>query len=123
MEPDLGRPHQPSSGIFPHFQISNPLSSSSPVSSAAFYANAANSSPTSSTFKGIDKNTVIDWKNGVKLTFSVELSEGMSAKVDLPVTGEYGIVFVDGKKAEAKLIDNRWVLPDEVSGTVRIVVK
>jgi hypothetical protein len=41
----------------------------------------------------------------------------------LPVTGEYGMVFVDGKKAEAKLIDNRWVLPDEVSGSVRIVVK
>jgi len=66
---------------------------------------------------------LIDWKNGGGFTLSLELPEGMSAKVDLPASGESGAVYVDGKKAETTLVGDRRVLAGEVSGKVRIEVR
>lgn len=66
---------------------------------------------------------LIDWKNGVDFTLSLDLPVGMTARIDLPVSGDSGVVYVNGKKAAAKLIDGRWVLADEVTGKVRIEVK
>lgn len=66
---------------------------------------------------------LIDWKSGVDFTLSLELPAGMSAKIDLPVSDESGVVYVDGKKVEAKLAGGRWILPQAVSGKVKIEVK
>ena len=66
---------------------------------------------------------LIDWRSGPSFALSLELPEGMSAKVDVPVSGASGAVYVDGKKADAKMVDGRWILSQEVSGKVRIEVK
>ena len=66
---------------------------------------------------------LIDWKNGVDFTLSLELPAGMSAKVDLPASGESGVVYVDGIKADAKLENGRWILAGEISGKGKIEVK
>jgi len=66
---------------------------------------------------------LIDWKSGADFTLSLELPEGMFAKVDLPVFNESSRVYLDGKIVDATIKSGRWVLPKEVSGKVRIEIK
>ena len=66
---------------------------------------------------------LIDWENGLDFVLSLELPEGMSAKVDVPAAkGSTGIL-INGVKAVANSSDGRWLPMDMVSGKVRIEVK
>ena len=66
---------------------------------------------------------LVDWKKGSAFTISVTLPEGMTAKVDLPAASGTTGVFISGKKAEASLVNSRWMLKDEISGTVSLEVR
>jgi hypothetical protein len=66
---------------------------------------------------------LIDWKNEGGFVLSLELPDGMGAQVDVPASKGSTGVFVNGKKAEAKSLDGRWILMNGVSGKVRIEVK
>ena len=66
---------------------------------------------------------LIGWTNDSGFGLSIKLPEGMPAKVDVPASPGSKQVLVDGKKADATLVNGRWVLAEEVSGKVRIEVK
>lgn len=63
----------------------------------------------------------VAWKGGRGFRLALELPEGVSAAVDLPVAG--GSVRVDGKPVAASRRDGRLVLADEVRGKVEVVVE
>lgn len=66
---------------------------------------------------------LIGWTNDSGFGLSIKLPKGMPAKVDVPASPGSKQVLVDGKKADATLVNGRWVLAEEVSGKVRIEVK
>ena len=66
---------------------------------------------------------LIDWKSGPGFVIDLVLPEGMGAKVDVPASQGSKEVFVNGTKAEAKLVDRRWILMEDLSGKVKIEVK
>lgn len=68
-------------------------------------------------------SVLVDWKKGSTFTISLTLPEGMTAKVDLPAASESTGVFIGGKKVEASLENSRWMLKDEISGTVSIEIR
>ncbi|WP_146403643.1 family 78 glycoside hydrolase catalytic domain [Planctomycetes bacterium CA13] len=65
----------------------------------------------------------IDWKNEATFEMSLTLPDGMVAKVDLPATGETTGVLVNGESVATTKAGDRWILTDEVSGSVMIKVK
>lgn len=65
----------------------------------------------------------IDWKNDSSFRLSLDLPDGMSAKLSLPtVDGSTG-VFVDGKQITATKTGDRWIIKDQVNGSVTVEVK
>jgi len=66
---------------------------------------------------------LIDWKSGDDFVLHLTLPNGMGAKMNLPSTEGSTGVFVNGTKAEAKPINGRWILMNEVFGQVVIEVK
>lgn len=65
----------------------------------------------------------IDWKNGATFELSVALPDGMTAKIDLPaVEGSTGVL-VDGRQVVAAKAGDRWIMQDDVSGSVTVEVK
>jgi hypothetical protein len=65
----------------------------------------------------------IDWKNESSFQLSLSLPEGMSAKVDLPAPDGTSGVFMGEKSVAATKEDGRWVVTDEISGSVKFEVK
>lgn len=65
----------------------------------------------------------VDWENGETFKLTVKLPEGMNAKIDLPATSGSGSVWMNGLPARATLVRNRWILEDEVSGSVALEIK
>lgn len=65
----------------------------------------------------------IDWKNEVAFTLNLSLPADMSAEVDLPANEGATGVYVDGKPVDANPVGNRWIVTDEVSGSVVIEVR
>jgi len=63
------------------------------------------------------------WKNGGTFELSVALPDGMTAKLDLPRADHSTGVFADGKLLPADKCGNRWVVVDEVHGSIRLEVK
>lgn len=61
----------------------------------------------------------IDWK-AEPFTMTVSLPEKMTAKVDIPATHDAKSVRVNGKPVKAKLVNQRWILEEPVSGKVVI---
>ena len=65
----------------------------------------------------------IDWNNTDAFKLTLNLPDGMSAKLDLPGTDASSGVFSDGQKVAATKKDNRWIVTNEVSGRVTLEVK
>lgn len=65
----------------------------------------------------------IDWTDESSFRLSLKLPEGIKAKVDLPARSESTEVFVNGTQVPAKKAGDRWVLADEINGSVTIEVK
>jgi len=65
----------------------------------------------------------IDWRKGTNFKLTLKLPEGMKASIDLPAPPGSGAVWMNGQPVKAKLARNRWVLEDEVSGSVALEVR
>jgi alpha-L-rhamnosidase len=65
----------------------------------------------------------VDWKNESTFTLALTLPEGVTATLDLPAAEGSSGVFIDGKSVQANKTGNRWIVKDEVVGTVRLEVK
>jgi len=66
---------------------------------------------------------LVDWKRGRTFTLSLKLPKDMAVKVELPAIGNTAEVLADGKPVTAKLVGDRWMLTDAVSGNVTLEVK
>ena len=65
----------------------------------------------------------IDWTSDGSFNLSLSLPEGMSAVVELPATQDSTGVYADGKPIPAERSGGRWKVLDEVSGSIRFIVK
>ncbi|WP_286177609.1 family 78 glycoside hydrolase catalytic domain [Rhodopirellula sp. JC639] len=65
----------------------------------------------------------IQWTNEDWFDLSLSLPQGMAAVVDLPAPKDSVGVFADDTPVPATKHGDRWVVADEVSGSVRFVVK
>ena len=65
----------------------------------------------------------IDWKRGPGFTLSLDLPEGVVARVELPAIGEGGKVAVGGKPVAAQRRGDRWVLDEDLRGKVLIELR
>ncbi|WP_322975286.1 family 78 glycoside hydrolase catalytic domain [Aporhodopirellula aestuarii] len=64
----------------------------------------------------------IEWTNKTHFKITVTLPETISAKVDLPATKASTGVLIDGQPVAATKSGDRWILKDEVHGSVTIEV-
>jgi hypothetical protein len=65
----------------------------------------------------------IEWKHGDSFELSLELPKGMSARVDLPLGKEGKSVFANGEKVAATKKNDRWIVTEKVSGSIKFEVK
>lgn len=64
----------------------------------------------------------IDWTDKTSFRLSLKLPEGITAKIDLPARSESTGVYVDSSQVTATKAGDRWIVADEVSGSVTIEV-
>lgn len=65
----------------------------------------------------------VGWKNGTSFQMNLSLPEGMSARLELPAPRDSKQVVINGKPAPAKRVGSHWMVNDDVSGTVSVVVE
>ncbi len=65
----------------------------------------------------------IDWKNSDTFSLSLTLPEGMAARVELPMIGSSSRVLGNGRPVEATRKGRRWVLEEEIKGTIMLELK
>jgi hypothetical protein len=65
----------------------------------------------------------INWKDDSSFQLSLSLPDGMSARVDVPASDGSTGVLVDGKSVAATKSSGRWVISDDITGSVVIDVK
>lgn len=66
---------------------------------------------------------LVKWKNAGAFGISVKLPDGVAAKVELPATASSRGVFNGGRQVKARREGSRWVLEEDVSGTVSLDVR
>jgi hypothetical protein len=66
---------------------------------------------------------LVDWKKDDTFKISITLPDGVFAKVELPASENSSAVHVNGTRVEAERQLDRWIIDDEVTGTVTIEVK
>jgi hypothetical protein len=64
----------------------------------------------------------VNWKRDPTFNLSLELPEGMAARVELPAETNQNQVLVNGKPVPATREGNRWILTDEVWGQVHLKI-
>jgi alpha-L-rhamnosidase len=65
----------------------------------------------------------VDWVNESLFKISLAIPEGVAAQVELPASENSTSVFVNGKRVSAQRLGSRWVLDEEISGSVEIEVR
>jgi hypothetical protein len=65
----------------------------------------------------------IDWNSEVTFKLSIALPDGMTAEMNLPAADGTSGVYVEGKSVAATKARDRWIVRDEVSGSVTVEVK
>jgi alpha-L-rhamnosidase len=65
----------------------------------------------------------IEWANGAAFRLTLSLPEGVRARVELPATQASGGVFCQGRPVRARRVGRRWVLNDDVAGSVVFEVR
>lgn len=65
----------------------------------------------------------VNWTNQASFNISLELPPGMTARVELPAAADSGGVFANGAAVPARRVGSRWVLANDVSGTLALEVK
>ena len=66
---------------------------------------------------------IVDWTYSDSFILSLTLPKGMSARVELPMVGNSLEVFSGGQPVKVTRIGNRWVLDQDVKGTVMLEVR
>jgi len=66
---------------------------------------------------------LVDWKNAGGFKLSLTLPPGMKAKLELPAAPNSTGVFRDGQPVSAQRSGSRWLLAEDVAGTVTLEVK
>lgn len=66
---------------------------------------------------------LIKWTNDMTFKISINLPDGMKAKLDLPAIGSSSAVLVNGKAVKAERQNGRWVLADDFKGSFTVEVK
>lgn len=61
---------------------------------------------------------MVSWKNEKAFKLKIVVPEGMTAKVEMPAAPGSRGVFIGGKSVAAKRVGKRWLLEDDLSGTV-----
>jgi len=62
----------------------------------------------------------IQWKRDPEFTLSVALPPGVSARLDLPASGDSSGVILAGHRIEATRVGSRWILADPVKGQLTL---
>ena len=66
---------------------------------------------------------IVDWTYSDSFILSLTLPKGMSARVELPMVGDSLGVFSGGQPVKVTRIGNRWVLDQDIKGTVMLEVR
>ena len=61
---------------------------------------------------------MVNWKNGATFLMTLNLPDGVTAKLELPASPDSKGVVVNGRPASAKRVGSRWIVDEEVTGTV-----
>ena len=61
---------------------------------------------------------LLHWENGSSFQLKLTLPDGVSARLELPASPASNGVMINGKPAQAKRVGARWILDEEVSGTL-----
>jgi len=62
----------------------------------------------------------VDWTRGTTFRMALRLPAGVTARVELPASERSQGVLVGGKPARARRVDGRWMLEEDVAGSVTI---
>ena len=65
----------------------------------------------------------IDWKQDATFKISLDLPHDLAASLDLPGTDATSGVYADGKKLAATYQNGRWIVRDDITGSVHLEVK
>jgi hypothetical protein len=65
----------------------------------------------------------VDWKNENFFRMDLKLPDGMTAKLELPASQSSKGVSINGKPASAKRSGSHWIVGEDVSGAVSVVVE
>jgi hypothetical protein len=66
---------------------------------------------------------LVKWKNDAGFRLSIKLPDGIAAKVELPASTSSRGVFIGEKPVPARRAGPRWLLEDDISGTVTLEVR
>ncbi len=66
---------------------------------------------------------LVNWKNAGGFKLELTLPAGVKAKLELPATKDSRGVFIGGQPVRAQRAGDRWLVDEEVTGTVAIEVK
>ncbi len=66
---------------------------------------------------------LVKWKNDDAFRISIKLPDGVKAKAELPAPASSSGVFMGDKQVKARREGARWVLEEDVSGTVTMDVR
>jgi hypothetical protein len=66
---------------------------------------------------------IMKWKNDAGFRLSIKLPDGIAAKVELPASANSRGVFIGEKPVPARRAGSRWLLEDDISGTVTLDVR
>jgi hypothetical protein len=62
----------------------------------------------------------VSWTRGTGFRLELRLPAGVTARVELPASERSQSVLVGGKPARARRVDGRWMLEEDVAGSVTI---
>lgn len=66
---------------------------------------------------------LVNWKNENAFKLALKLPEGVKAKLELPAAKDSSGVFIGGKPVKAKRDGSRWLIDEDIAGTVSVEVK
>lgn len=66
---------------------------------------------------------LVEWQNDTGFRLSIKLPDGMTAKIELPASANSRGVFISERPVPARRAGSRWLLEDDISGTVTLDVR
>ncbi len=66
---------------------------------------------------------MIDWKNDLTFTLTLTLPDDVSGRLELPATDGSSGVWIDGREVAATRKGDRWIVTDEVRGSMNLEIR